>query len=55
MSEADVTKMRRTFDDMLMGRNRETLRNEDIFSFIVRRSSDDFYVFKILYTTGFPV
>ena len=35
LSEPDVMKLRRTFDDMLYGRNRETIRVDDMLQFIV--------------------
>lgn len=35
MSEDDIFRLRRIFENMLFGRNRDTLRAEEFFSYIV--------------------
>lgn len=34
--EDDVFAIRRTFEEIIAGRNRETVRTSDIFTFLVR-------------------
>jgi hypothetical protein len=36
ITEEDVMRLRKVFENMLYGRNRETLRVEELFSYIVR-------------------